>query len=190
MEKTSTTERLKQLLPKLFSNDRAAGERYLLFQMTPNLPVAINLNQVWEATNLSTTAITPIPQMPSWILGWANGRDRVFCLIALAEFLGLENISKIPQEYSTIIVQVPTQKGDFQQRLLGLSVHRIIRTLRIQREEIVSPMGEFPQRLTPYLQGYYQQEQEQIALLNLEVIASQIQQQSHYKQSNYQEKTS
>lgn len=181
MEKTSTTERLQQLLPKLFSNDRAEGERYLLFQMTPNLPVAISLDQVWEAVTLSATAITPVPQMPSWILGWANGRDRVFCLIALAEFLGLENASKIPQEYSTIIVQLPTQTGDFQQKLLGLSVHRIIRTLRIQPEEIVSPMGEFPQRLTPYLQGYCQQEQEQIAILNLEAIASQIQQQSHYK---------
>ncbi|AFZ45457.1 CheW protein [Halothece sp. PCC 7418] len=181
MKNTSTTERLQELLPKLFSSDRAEGERYLLFRMTSDLQVAISLDQVWEATTLSATAITPIPQMPPWILGWTNGRDRVFCLIALAEFLGLEQVKKIPQYYPIIIVQLPSQKGNFQQRLLGLSVHRIVRTLRIQQEEIVSPVGEFPQVLTPYLQGYFQSEQEPIAILNLEAIAHQIQQQIQFK---------
>jgi len=173
MERTTPTERLQQLLPRLFSEERVTGERYLLFQLSPDFKAALGLEQVWEATVIPTTAITPIPQMPSYILGWNNGRDRVYCLINLAEFLGLETTTKIPQAYSTIVVQVPSN-GNNRTLLLGLTVNRIIRTLTVNPESITSPAGGGPAQLTPYLQGELEQEQQRIALLDLVAIKDQI----------------
>ncbi|PSO50981.1 MAG: hypothetical protein BRC33_01735 [Cyanobacteria bacterium SW_9_44_58] len=175
MTSTRPTERLQELLPRLFETDQQfTGQRYLWFQITPDLSAAISLNQVWEATSLSAAAITPIPQMPPYVLGWSTGRDRVYCVIALAEFLGLETAAKIPQQYSTIVVQVPSHDSTNQSLLLGLTVSRIIRTLAVNPEDIASPVGEFPAALTPYLQGCLQQNQQQIALLDLTAIKDQM----------------
>ncbi|MFB6274986.1 MAG: chemotaxis protein CheW [Halothece sp.] len=169
------TERLQELLPRLFEKDQqVTGERYLWFQITPNLSAAISLNQVWEATTLSATAITPVPQMSPYVLGWSTGRDRVYCVISLAEFLKLETITKIPQQYSTIVVQVPSNDSTNQSLLLGLTVSRIIRTLAINPEDITSPVGEFPATLTPYLQGCIEHDQERIVLLDLAAIKEQM----------------
>jgi twitching motility protein PilI len=175
MTSTRPTERLQELLPRLFEKEQQfTGERYLWFQITPDLSAAISLNQVWEATTLSATAITPVPQMPPYVLGWSTGRDRVYCVIALAEFLGLETTTKIPQAYSTIVVQVPSNDSTNRSLLLGLTVNRIIRTLAVNPEDIASPVGEFPATLTPYLQGCLQQDQQQIALLNLTALKKEM----------------
>lgn len=175
MTSTRPTERLQQLLPRLFERDQQfTGERYLWFQITPELSAAISLNQVWEATTLTATAITPIPQMPPYVLGWSNGRDRVYCVIALAEFLGLETPTKIPQAYSTIVAQVSPNNSANRSLLLGLTVHRIIRTLPINSEDIMSPVGEFPATLTPYLQGCLEQDEQRIALLDLTAIKQEM----------------
>lgn len=172
MKTSSTTQRLQELLPRLFEKDQqASGERYLWFEITPNIKAAISLTQVWEAISLPATSITPIPQMPSYLLGWSNGRDRVYCVLNLQEFLGLETGNKIPQTYPTIVVQISQGQESL---LLGLTVHRILRTVMITSEEILSPVEEFPSELTPYLKGYFLYEQQAIALLDLASLKSKI----------------
>lgn len=178
MESQTPAEQLKHLLPKLFSSDRAQGERYLLFEITAEITAAIPLEQVGEATRLPATAITTVPQMPSWLLGWSNGRDRVFCVLSLGEFLGLAKAGKIPQQYSTIVVQLQPQKGE-NSSLLGLAVNRILRTVGIDSEAIMSPIGEFPEELTPYLRGYFQLEEKPVAVLDLTAMTEKIQSQTN-----------
>lgn len=175
MKTTTPTERLKELLPQLFEENRAAGERYLLFQITSDMKAAISLDQVWEATILPLTAITPIPQMPSYVLGWNNGRDRVYCVIDLGEFLELTTSSKIPQQYPTIVVQVPSHRTKTKSSLLlGLTVHGIIRTVTLPTEAIMPSVGEFSSKLTPYLKGCLVGEEETIAVIDLATISQQI----------------
>jgi len=177
MEATTPTKRLQQLLPRLFSEERVTGERYLLFQLSPDLKAAISLEQVWEATVIPTTAITPIPQMPSYILGWNNGRDRVYCILSLQELVGLTTVTQMPQQYSVIVANLsPKIKsvGDPKPLLVGMAVHRILRTIRISQQELVSAVGEFPSELTPYLSGCIQREQQQIAVVDLNLLAENI----------------
>lgn len=178
MESKTPAEQLEHLLPKLFSSDRAQGERYLLFEITAEITAAIRLDQVGVATTLPASAITPIPQMPQWMLGWSNGRDRVFCVISLGEFLGLSKAGKIPQQYSTIVVQLQPEKRE-NSLILGLTVNRILRTVGIDPETIISPIGEFPAALTPYLRGYFPREEKQIAVLDLTAMTEEIKSQTH-----------
>ncbi|MFP4694061.1 MAG: chemotaxis protein CheW [Halothece sp.] len=179
METPNTTERLKQLLPQLFERDRATGERYLTFEITPSLKAAIPLSLLWEAAILPAVTITPIPQMSPYVLGWHNGRDRVYCVISLAEFLGLASTSEKLrfQKYPTLIVQVPSSQptitGQNQSLLLGLTVSRILRTVTVTPEAHTDRVDGFPAALTPYLQGTLNQEKPQ-AVLNLTAITDQI----------------
>lgn len=171
MEPTKTTERLQALLPKIFERETVAGERYLLFEIIPEMTAAIPLSQVWEATVLSASLITPIPLMPRWVLGWSNGRDRVFSVIDLADFLAIEQSAKSSQQYSTLVIQIAASEKDFS--LLGIVVHRILRTVTFT-EEMIASVGEFTP--APYLKGYLQQNEQQIAVLDLENIIHQLQQ--------------
>ncbi len=177
MEATTPTERLQQLLPRLFSQERVTGDRYLLFQLTPEITAAITLEQVWEATVVSATAITPIPQMPSYVLGWHNGRDRVYCIVSLQELVGLTTSTKLLQQYSVMVVQLSpkmTSRSETKPLLVGMAVHRILRTIPINQQELVSAVGEFPSTLTPYLSGCIQREQQQIAVLDLNTLAAEM----------------
>jgi twitching motility protein PilI len=178
MKATTPTERIKQLLPQLFTNEHISGTRYLLFQITAEVRAAIPLSQVWEATILPATAITPLPQVPSSVLGLHSGRDRVYCVIELGELLGLVTPTKIPQQYPVIVVQVsPPSNLDLNNSsffLIGLAVNRILRTVAVNEEEIISPIEEFPAELTPYLQGCLQQDAQQIAVLDLTAITDKI----------------
>lgn len=178
MKNQGTTERLKELLPQIFSSDRATGERYLLFEITSELTAAVNLDQVWEATVLPADMITPIPLMPSWVIGWNSGRDRVYSLVDLASLLGLENSLTVPQKYSTLVVQASpfrkTSSRETNSLLLGLAVTRILRTITIDEEVIRSDVGEFPNHLIPYIQGYWQQQQQAIPILNLTAVTEKM----------------
>ena len=174
METTNPNERLKQLLPQLLDQDRPKGERYLLWEITPELKAAINLNCVWEATVIPTTALTPIPLMPSWVLGWHSGRDRVYSVISLGEFLDVVSSSKIPQQYPTVVLQIPSRNQENQFQLLGVAVDRILRTVTIPSEKITSSVEGFPNSLTPYLKGSFTQDQQLISLLDLDTITDHI----------------
>mgnify|MGYP006428010871 CR=1 FL=1 len=177
MEAKTTNQRLQELLPQLFKQERTLGERYLLFELTSELTAAISLNQVWEVMTLPARAITPIPLMPSWIIGWSNGRDRVFSILSLSELLGLAEDRKLPQEHRVIVVQTsPKERSELTQQslLLGITVNAILRTVSISGEEIVSLFDEFPSPLTPYLSGCIYREDQQIAILDLSRIIQEI----------------
>ncbi len=174
MDTKSPTERLQALLPQLFETDRKSGDRYLLFDITPKITAAITLDQIWEATRLSANAVTPIPLMAPYVLGWSSGRDRVYCIIDLADFLTLDISGKIPRQYSVIVVQVPkagSKNSDFS--LLGLSVNRIIRTVT-STEEVISPEEEPEEALVPYLKGCVPIGAEKIPLLDLNAMVAKM----------------
>ena len=179
MKSSPATQRLQKLLPRLFETKKQTGQRYLVFQITQDLNVAINLEKVWKVNHLPATAVTAIPQMPAWVLGWANGSDRVFCIIDLAEFLGFSRSSQMLRQYPLVVVQVPSPQS-FQSRqpdkniLLGFSVNRIQGTIPIHSEQIVSPVGEFPEKIIPYLVGVIKHEQQQVAVLNPDQITQQM----------------
>lgn len=180
MLSSPTEQRLRQLLPELFQSPPQRRDRYLRFYLTPEWEAAVSLDDVREAALFSSEAIVAIPNQPSWMLGWASASDRAFGVVALAEWLGLvPTASVIPRHYPTIVVQTARTRVDPQTRsdsqavfLLGLAVERLRGTIAIAREEVVSPVGEFPSELTPYLCGCLLQGGDRLAILDLAEIAA------------------
>jgi twitching motility protein PilI len=166
---TDSFSRLEQLLPQLFQAHQQPGDAYLRFLLTPDLPALIQMESVQESLLVPAESITPIPNLPEWMLGLINSRNVVFSVVDLAQMLGLATLVSNPRQYHVVVVQTLTP--DRREILLGLMVNKIQGLTRVVAEEIQSLVGAFPEELTPYLQGCVYSGEERALLLSVEAIA-------------------
>lgn len=170
MQVTDSFSRLEQLLPQLFQAKQQPGDAYLRFLLTSDLPTLIEMEVVQESLLVPAEYITPIPNMPEWMLGLMNSRNAVFSVVDFAQMLGLPTGVGNPRQYPVVVVRTSTP--DKRELLLGLMVNKIQGLTRVVSEQIQSPLGAFPESLTPYLQGCVYSGEERMLLLSVEAIAS------------------
>lgn len=115
---------------------------------------------------LSTRRLTPMPNMPAPMMGLMNRRSRVIWVVDLAQLLELSILDSNIQQYTVILIQVGAVP-------LGLAVQQVEGMIRLQPDEIQSPVGQVSAALVPYLRGcaLQQQEQKQEILLVLDAEA-------------------
>lgn len=169
MQLTDSSSRLEKLLPQLFQAKQQPGDAYLRFLLTTDIPILIRMEAVQESLLVPAESITPIPNLPEWMLGLMNSRNAVFSVVDLAQMLGLPTLVGNPRQYHVVVVQTFT--SDRREMLLGLMVNKIQGLTRVVSEEIQSPVGTFPEGLTPYLQGCVGFGEECALLLSVEAIA-------------------
>jgi positive phototaxis protein PixI len=151
---SSPQKRLQALLPQLFEPLNISGDSYLRFQLSPELPAfLLPMEEVQEATLVPVTAVTPIPNMPSIVLGIMNSRNHVFCLIDLPLLLNLQLLSTSLREYQVIVISLAAASSEKVSQWLGLAVPSIggvVRFAQTQRQ----PLPEnLPTQLRPFLTG-------------------------------------
>ena len=149
MSTTSTLVKLQELLPQLFQVTQLPGNPYLRCQLTPELNVLLSMDCLQESLLVSGEQITPIPNLPEFVVGLMNSRDRVFCAIDLAQLLGLPSPSLYSQRaYHLLVVRVSPflaqRSGSEQELLLGLVVNRVQGLTRIASEEMQPPPPKNP----------------------------------------------
>ncbi len=170
---TTSTARLEQLLPQLFQPDVQTGDRYLKIDIAPNLPALIALEDVQESAWVPTHMVTPIPNLPACILGVMNARNQVVCVVNLAQLLEIPVSTVHRQYYSMLTVRLaPTPEAPEDTNLLALTVQDIQGILRLQPEDIESPIGDFSAALTPFLRGCVGREGQSIPVLDVKAIAT------------------
>jgi positive phototaxis protein PixI len=166
---TDSFSRLEQLLPQLFETQQQPGEAYLRFLLTPDLPCLIPMEAVQESLRIPVEEITPIPNLPEWMLGLINARNAVFSVVDLAQILGLPTLVSQPRHYHIVVAQaISPDSGEI---LLGLMVHKIQGLTRLVPKQIQATVGAFPEGFTPYLQGCVAFGEERAMVLSLEAIA-------------------
>ncbi|WP_088893417.1 chemotaxis protein CheW [Leptolyngbya ohadii] len=145
---------------------KPAGDAYLKFWLTPEIPAVIAMQSIQEALVLPARRLTPMPNMHPVMLGLLNRRTRISWVIDLAQLLGVSLLDVSTQQYTIVLLQV----GDIP---LGLAVHRVEGSVRLQTEQIQSPLGQISASLVPYLRGcaLLQQAERQEVLLVLEAEA-------------------
>ncbi|BAW97709.1 CheW protein [[Synechococcus] sp. NIES-970] len=177
----STTVRLQRLLPQLFQPEEKTGDRYLKFEFSPQQSGLISLEYVHEALRVPTRLVTPIPNMPDCVVGFMNSRNQVFFVVDLAQMLQLPATTANRQYYPVVTVRqsaisqaqdVYLNQTDEDTSLLGLVVHAIQGVIRLNAEEIASPIEEFSEELTPYLKGCFVQDGQSIPVLDVQAIAT------------------
>ncbi|WP_024547043.1 chemotaxis protein CheW [Picosynechococcus sp. NKBG15041c] len=177
----STTVRLQRLLPQLFQPEEKTGDRYLKFEFSPQQSGLISLEYVHEALRVPTRLVTPIPNMPDSVVGFMNSRNQVFFVVDLAQMLQLPATTANRQYYPVVTVRqsaasqaqdVYLNQTDEDTSLLGLVVHAIQGVIRLNAEEIASPIEEFSEELTPYLKGCFVQDGQSVPVLDVQAIAT------------------
>ncbi|ESA32818.1 chemotaxis signal transduction protein [Leptolyngbya sp. Heron Island J] len=172
MQTETPLERLQVLLPDVFNPKPQTGDLYLRFYLSSSLYAAIPLNRIVETLRISATSITPIPNMPAYILGLTGNRSNVFWILDLAQRLALPQTAKRLRHYNIIVVELLGMTQPETKKLwLGFTTQQIQNTLRLQPEELNFEVSNIMPELQPYLQGWFQHQGEKTLLLNIDAIA-------------------
>lgn len=178
MSSVSTLSRLQELLPQLFQTSVIKGDRYLRFGIN-KLSALIPMTNIQESLLIQGNKITPIPQMPSTVMGLANSRNAVFCIFDLGQLMGLAPLSSYLRQYHVIVV-----KESASDLLIGIAVHQIQGVTRVISEEIFTdeniydllPQKELPMSLKNYFKGSFQDDEQQLLILDLSNLFAEIKQ--------------
>ena len=127
------------------SEDRD-NEAYLRLKLDSQTQIVVPMKQAKEAILVSPYKITPLPNMPWWVIGLLNQRSRVFWVIDLPRLLQLSSPQSNRQEYPMVIMQVDGIP-------IGLIVEEIQGVVHFPQEMIQSPIGKVSSGLVPYLKG-------------------------------------
>jgi positive phototaxis protein PixI len=178
MTANTTLARLQQLLPQLFQPIEVAGDLYLRFQLTPEMPALLSMDRVKEALLVPASEISPLPNMPEFTIGIMNVRDHVLCVVDLGQLLGLPSMPMNLQNHQVVVINLLSKGTEethtsepFAEKYLGLAVSRVRGVARFEPETL-KPLGANSlECLRPYQMGYFIEAEEQLLLLDTAAIA-------------------
>jgi twitching motility protein PilI len=143
--------------------ERKQGDNYLRLYLDRQTPAILSMEYAQEVLIVPFGRITPMPNMVECVWGLFNWRSRVLWVVDLAQMLKLQPLDTTSQQYHMAIVRVGNTP-------LGLVVQEIKGVTQFTPERIQSPTGLVSSKLTPYLHGCIQQQQEILLVLNPEAI--------------------
>jgi len=107
-------------------------------------------------------AVTPVPNVPEWLLGVANVRGDIVSMVSLRTFLGLEPGSQERQER---LLVVRSQAEDL---TAGLLVDEIKGICSVPGDRVEAPASPLDDRVTTYLRGITKHKGRLLAVLDLD----------------------
>jgi positive phototaxis protein PixI len=143
---------------------RIKGDPYLQFQLATTTIAGLSMRQIQEVRILPVHRLTPIPNMPSYVLGLMNQRSRVRWVIDLAQLMGLPGLQPSLRQYELMLIRIGTIS-------LGLAVQKIETAIWVDPNSIQSVPNYVEPALLPYLQGCMLQSQTVLLILDMETIA-------------------
>ena len=160
MSNLTTTDRLKSLLPQLFSEQQRQGDYYLRLQLTDDINVLLNLSYVQESLTIDGSQITAVPNLPEYVVGLMSAKNQVFLALDLAHVAGFPPETLNQRQYQTIVVQISSSQNNLQSDefdLYALTVKRIQGISRFVPEQFESSTITAPESLRPFIQGCIQE---------------------------------
>lgn len=151
------------LIPNKPLQGKNQGDTYLKFQFGKQTPAVLSMSQAQEVIVLPPSRLTPMPNMPAYVLGLLNRRSRVLWVIDLQGMLGLPAVPTNVQQYNIVIIRTGSAS-------LGLIVQSVEGVIRLTPDHIQPPHGHVSSELVPYLRGCSLQEREILLILDAEAI--------------------
>ncbi|MGI8638527.1 MAG: chemotaxis protein CheW [Pyrinomonadaceae bacterium] len=120
-----------------FSDDKQhteqSGEKFIVFALDDEL-FAVSSNQVAEVTR--PLAVTPLPNVPEWLLGIANLRGEIISVADLQKILG-KKISKFSPKSKFVIVRSQNSGAS-----IAFTIHKLSELVTLSNEEIQTVKDE------------------------------------------------
>jgi len=151
------------LAPQLNQPHSNLGDTYLRFELEQQTPAILSIEYAQEVLVVPVGRITRMPNMPKYVLGLLNRRNRVLWVVDLAQMLNLQPLDPNTQHYNIVIIRVG-------QVPLGLVVPEVKGVTRFTPDCIQSPQGVGTTFLMPYLHGCILQHKEILLVLKAEAI--------------------
>ncbi|KGF73770.1 chemotaxis protein CheW [Neosynechococcus sphagnicola sy1] len=151
-------------LSLLRNQPQSVGDPYLKFQLDRQTPAVLAMHYAQEVLEVPVERLTPMPNMPPYLLGLLNWRSRALWVVDLANMLGLQPLNPLSQVYSIVILRCEPS-------LVGLALQDVEGVMRVQADAIQSPVGVVATKLVPYLQGCFLDHQQILLVLDAAAIA-------------------
>lgn len=145
------------------TNKKNLGDAYLKFQFGKHSSAVLSMGQAQEVFVLPVGRLTPMPNMPPYVMGLLNRRSKVLWVIDLAKMLGLPGDLTNVQHYNSVIINSGSVS-------LGVIVQTVEGVVRLTPESIQPPLGLVSSGLVPYLRGCVLLEKEILLVLDAETI--------------------
>lgn len=147
---------ITQSLPSLSDRSKSrsgtkSGELYLRFQLPASEqqqsnPALMHMGNIQEVLSLSVQRLSPMPNMPSCVLGLMNRGNRIFWLVDLGQLLGVSRLEPSAQQHSVIILRSGSAA-------LGLAVNQVESMQWLGEEETQAAPPSLPTALAPFVAG-------------------------------------
>jgi purine-binding chemotaxis protein CheW len=141
------------------SGDTAEGSQFLTFRLGDEV-YGVDILRVQEIKGY--TAVTKIPNQPSYIKGVMNLRGTIVPIVELRTKVGMETIDYTAH---TVIVVVVVQE-----RIMGFVVDSVSDVLNIGKKDIQAPPQFGTKVDVSFLQGIAQCGDSLVALLNIDQL--------------------
>ncbi|MBD2358613.1 chemotaxis protein CheW [Tolypothrix sp. FACHB-123] len=160
-----------------------ASKQFLRFQLVPQTTLLLPISQLVEVLTIAVDRITPIPQLPAWVMGAYNWRGEVLWMVDLAHLIGFtpwyqQGISTT----CTVIVlragSMSTLNNSAENQMIGLVINRAEMMEWCDRAMLQPPSSDvITPELIPFVSGYQLKSNgERLAVLDDQVIITAISQ--------------
>lgn len=158
-----------------------AGGQFLRFQLVPDTAALLPVSQLVEVLTIPVGQITPIPQLPAWVMGAYNWRGEALWMVDLAHLIGLTPWDQqgMSATYTALVLRVrslSTLDTNAQNQMIGLVIHRAEMIEWCDSALLQSPSSDVvTPEFMPFLRQYYLKSNgEKLAVLDDEVIVAAI----------------
>jgi len=133
-------------------------EQHVIFTLA-GAEYAVPITNVIEIGRLLN--VTPVPNVPDWVLGVANLRGDIISMVDLRAFLGMERTG---YGHASRMLVVQAQQGKL---TTGLIVDRVSGIWYVPMDQIGAPAAPIEDQVTPYLRGVYEHRGRLLVVLDL-----------------------
>ncbi len=139
-------------------------EKHVVFELA-GARYAVPMEQVLEVCEFEQ--ITPVFNMPEWVMGITNLRGDIISVVDLRQLLAssAEPAARRPPLRNLLVVQ--TQRGDLTTCLAVESMQGLAQAPAAEIQQVERVHGD---GLTPYTRGFFAQGDDLLSMLNLESL--------------------
>lgn len=126
------------------------GKSYLKVSLTSDVQIAIAMVDIVQVLMISSEKITFLPNLPSYVIGLFNQRNRVFWLIQLSSLFKLKLENNHVKNYEIVIIKADDIS-------LALVVEKVNSMIRLEGNKIIdiSQEDNISRNFKHYLKGYF-----------------------------------
>ncbi|MGD1856411.1 MAG: chemotaxis protein CheW [Leptolyngbyaceae cyanobacterium] len=133
----------------------SAVTQFLRFSLSSDMKLLLPVKQLAAVLKIEITKITPIPHLPTWVMGVYNWRGEILWILDTAHLLGISSWQQQPisTAYEILLLEDLTVEAS-ERRYLGLWVRQVGGIELLSLNDIQSSSTVYD-GVVPFLRGHW-----------------------------------